>query len=812
MPAAVAAWVACGLAVGAEAREVVVVGGTGVVLSAVLLASAGRWSARRARARPAGPEPGDGLGTAWLALAAVIAVTSSCAVQLDLRAAGLLDELVAARAVVEVIGVVRAEVVPVPDPWLAAEWPAAASGAGGHEPVLGEVGRYRTVVAVEQVTGRGRTSGAAAALLVLGGPSWADAAYGTRVQVVGRLGQLDGGDLRGVLSTSGEVRAVTGPGPVDRTVERLRSALLAVTDDLPADARGLVPGAAIGDTSRVPPDLAQAMADVSLTHVTAVSGGHFAVLSVSVLALTALLRMPRPLRGVVSAAVLAGFVLLVHPEPSVVRAAVMGALTALGLLVGRRSRAAPALGGAVVLLLVLDPWLARSFGFALSVLATGAIVLLAPALATALGRVVPRPLAVAVAVPAAAQAVCAPVILLLDPGVSLVAVPANLAAAPALLPATLLGVGATLTAPWLPGLAGGLAQGAGWATWWIAEVARFGAGLPGARQAWPAGPIGLLLLVVLTTAALAVVLGSHRLSTRSRRGALAGVLCLVLLLLPPVRARVLGVLPDGWPPPGWRTVLCDVGQGDSLVVRTGPAAAAVIDVGPDGGAADTCLDALGIERIDLLVLTHFHADHVGGLGPVLAGRDVVRAVVSPFRAPGEQADRALDALDAAGVPTDIGLVGAHGQAAAVRWTVLWPDRMTRGTVQDATGQEINDASIVVLLEAPDLSVLALGDIEPTAQDALLVGVRRWMSSPPDVVKVAHHGSAHQSEPLARWLGSPLALVSAGADNDYGHPAPSTIELYRSAGAMTLSTHDCGPVAVAGDRGDGQLVVTAACLD
>ena len=823
VPAALAAWTCCAVAVGAEARDVVVLGGTlAAAAAAAGLASVAGWSARRrsgpVRSGRAAPWPAGGtaLGTAWLTLAALIAVTASCAVQLNLRQGGLLGELVAARAVVEVVGVVRAEVVQVPDPWPDAD--RSAESAAGADPVTDDDGpafddsrRYRTVIAVERVTGRGRTGGAAAGLLVLGGAQWTDVPYGARVQVSGRLGAVDGGELRGLISTSGDVRVVDRPGAVDRAVTSLRSALLEVTDGLPPDARGLVPGAAIGDTSRLPADLDQAMRDVGLTHVTAVSGGHFAVLSLSVLGLTSLLRLPRPLRALVSVLVMAGFVLLVHPEPSVVRAAAMGALAAIGLLIGRPSRAAPALGGAVILLLVLDPWLARSYGFVLSVLATGAIVLLAPPLAEALGRLVPRGLAVAVAVPAAAQAVCAPVIVLLDPAVSVYAVPANLVAAPALLPATLLGVAATLTAPWFPALAGALAHGAGWATWWIAEVARFCAALPGARHGWPAGPGGLLLLLGLTAVALVLVIGAHRVPIGRRRLVLAAALCLALLLVPQVRARVLGVLPDGWPPPGWRTVLCDVGQGDTLVVRSGPSAAVVIDVGPDGRAADDCLDALGIDRIELLLLTHFHADHVGGLDAVLAGRQVDRAVVSPFRAPAGQVRRAEGALDAAGVPTEVGLTGGSGQAGEVRWTVLRPDRAPGGPVQDATGQEINDASVVVLLEAPDLTVLALGDVEPTAQDALLVGLRQSMVGPPDVVKVAHHGSANQSEDLAGWLGAPLALVSAGADNTYGHPAASTIDLYRSAGSVVLSTHVCGDIGVSGDLGGGRLLVTARCL-
>ena len=467
-----------------------------------------RWRTPRARWR----------GTAVVALAAAAAALISCASQTGAREGGLLPRLVADRAVVTVVGVVRAEVVRPED----------------------RSDRYRTVIAVERVVGRGRSSAAATVVLVRGGPQWHGTTYGTRVRTTGRLAPgLPGERTSATLVTWGEVETVEPPGPVDASVARLRTSLLEVTDPLPPDLRGLVPGAAIGDTSRIPESLGEAMRSVSLTHVTAVSGSHFAVLAVAVLALTGWLRMPRVARAAVSVVTLAGFVVLVHPEPSVVRAGAMGAVAASGLLLGRRSSAVPALMAAVVSLLVVDPWLARSFGFALSVLATAAIVLVAPPLAARLGTWLPRWLATAVAVPASAQVVCAPVVVLLDPAVSLGAIPANLLAAPALVPATLLGLAATLVAPWWPDAAAVLAWGAGGPAWWVAAVARAGAALPGGRLEWPAGLPGLVALLAVHAAAAVVVLGAGRLVRERRPGALLVVVVLALGLLPGVRSSLL---------------------------------------------------------------------------------------------------------------------------------------------------------------------------------------------------------------------------------------------------------------------------------
>ena len=369
----------------------------------------------------------------------------------------------------------------------------------------GDAATFRTVLAVEEVAGRGWEGTAAAPVAVLGGPEWRGLAYGTRVLATGRLAAAAGAGRPPVL-TSSDVQVLSAPGPADRGVHLLRTGLLAATEDLPPDARGLVPGAAFGDTSRVPVDLEQAMKDSGLTHITAVSGGHFAVLSVTVLAGTALLRLPRPVRAVTTAVVLGAFVLLVHPEPSVVRAAGMGVVSLLALLLGRPGQAVAGLAATVVVLVALDPWLTRSLGFLLSVVATGAILLLAPPLAALLDGVVPRGPALVLAVPVAAQAVCAPVLLLVEPAVSAYAVPANVLAAPAVGPATLLGLGATLTASWCEPVSDVLVQGAAGAAWWIAWVARTVAGLPGARVPWPGGPGGAALLAVLTAVVLVALL------------------------------------------------------------------------------------------------------------------------------------------------------------------------------------------------------------------------------------------------------------------------------------------------------------------
>nr|WP_286120409.1 ComEC/Rec2 family competence protein [Zhihengliuella sp. ISTPL4] len=287
----------------------------------------------------------------------------------------------------------------------------------------------------------------------------------------------------------------------------------------------------------------------------------------------------RALRVLLAAGALAAFVVLVTPEPSVVRAAAMAAAGMLSILLGRPSAGAGILALSVTALLVADPWLASTPGFALSAVAAGALILLAPALANGIARGVPRPLALAIAVPLAAQLACAPVIALFAEQVSLVAVVANLLAEPAAPVATVIGLLACLAAP-LPAVADVLSASAWLPSAWIAMVARVTAGLPGGQVLLPAG-LGSALLVAVVSSAIAVICCRGRSrsrepavtrgTTRSGRllrsrtaGALlpvvrraAAALLIVVAAVGVSRAVLDGPLAALLTPQGWVIAACD---------------------------------------------------------------------------------------------------------------------------------------------------------------------------------------------------------------------------------------------------------------
>ncbi|MFJ9818229.1 ComEC/Rec2 family competence protein [Streptomyces sp. NPDC101151] len=605
---------------------------------------------------------------------------------------------------------------------------------------------------------------------------------------------------------------VAGPNGPQRLAGRLRAGLREATEGLPADARALLPGLVVGDTSRITPELDDAFKETDLAHTLAVSGSNLTILLALLIGPPGLAqrverrglapRLGLSLRAtaVLAGALTLGFVIVCRPDPSVLRAAACGSIALLALATGRRRSLIPALATAVLLLVLYDPWLARSYGFLLSVLATGALLVLAPGWSEALRRRrVPPRLAEGLAAAAAAQAVCAPVVAVLSARVSLVAVPCNLLAEVAVAPATVLGFAALATAPVAMPVAKALAWCAGWPAGWIAGVARTGAALPGGGVDWPESWPGALLLAAVT---VAVVLAGRRLLRHPWWCGALGVLLLLVVVRPAPLTRVI----TGWPPPGWRYAMCDVGQGDATVLAAGEGAGVVVDAGPDPALVDRCLRELGITRVPLLVLTHFHADHVAGLPGVLRGRSVAAIETTDFEEPADQAEFVRRAAAERHIPLTRAVAGEERRTGPLAWRVLWPPAAPApGQLPVPEPDGPNDASVALLVRSGGLRMLLLGDLEPPAQQALLRSPAAAGMAGVDVLKVAHHGSSYQDPDLIRLVSPRLALISCGADNPYGHPAPATVAALRAGGAVVLRTDRDGALAVGG--ADGEVRVT-----
>jgi competence protein ComEC len=693
---------------------------------------------------------------------------------------------------------------------------SGAAGPGAVEPAGPGVSGAAGPGAVGSA-GRGDGGGRSFA----GAPAPAPAAWlgllpSTRLRVTARAAPaMVGGDrVAAVLRVRGKAgpEVVAGPSTAQRLAGRLRAGLREATDGLSADARALLPGLVVGDTSRITPELEEAFKETDLTHTLAVSGANFTILLALLLGPPGLAqraerrglapRLGISLRGtaVLGGALSLGFVVVCRPDPSVVRAAACGAVALLALATGRRRSMIPALATAVLLLVLWDPWLARSYGFLLSVVATGSLLTLAPRWSAGLRRRgVPPGLAEALGAAAAAQALCAPVVAVLSARVSLVAVPCNLLAELAVAPATVLGFAALAAAPVGMPVAEALAWCGQWPAGWIAWTARTGAALPGAGVDWPGGWTGAALLGAVTL--FAVLLG-RRLLRHPWWCGVCGLLLLLAVVQPPPLTRTI----TGWPPPGWRLVMCDVGQGDALVLAAGDGAGVVVDAGPDARRVDHCLRSLGVTRIPLVVLTHFHADHVAGLPGVLRGRAVGAIETTGLEEPADQAAFVRRQAAARRIPVTRAAAGEQRRAGELSWQVVWPppgpppDSPPGVFTAHPVPEGPNDASVALLVRSGGLRLLLLGDLEPPAQRALARSPAAEALRGVDVLKVAHHGSAYQDPGLMSRAAPRLALISCGEDNPYGHPAPGTVAALRTGGAAVLRTDRDGALAVVAEGG------------
>ncbi|WP_235532646.1 ComEC/Rec2 family competence protein [Nocardioides sp. Root140] len=619
-------------------------------------------------------------------------------------------------------------------------------------------------------------------VLLIADESWAHVELGSTMTVRGRLAPSGGHDVAAVLTPFGPPPRADPPSVLWRGSAAVRHAIRESSSVGPAPARELVPALVDGDDQGLPDQVQEEFRASGLTHLLAVSGTNLTLVVGFLLVVGRWCGVRGRWQYALGAAGIVGFILLARTEPSVVRAAAMGTVALLGMGSNGTGRGVRAIGVAVVGLLLLDPWLATAVGFALSVLATAGILLLSPVWSRALAHWMPMWMAQAIAVPTAAQLACTPLVAAISGQVSLVAVLANLAAGPLVAPATVCGL--------LGGVIGLVWSGAGMVPGWLAclcargiiAIADRAAGLALPAIEWGTDWIALGVLTAIC-AGLAVTLGTL-LAHRS-----SGLGCCLLMVL-----VVLVPLPSpGWPPEGWVMTVCDVGQGDGIALNAGDGQAVLVDVGPQAGSMDHCLERLGVKVLPTIVLSHFHADHVDGFAETVGGRRVGAVLVSGLPEP-EERFAAVQAETDGRIRTPA--YGEVQQIGDVRMQVIGP---VPGTL---LAGDPNNASLVVLAEIRGVRILLTGDVEPDGQARLAAA---YPGLRVDVLKIPHHGSRYQEMDFLVALDPAIAIASVGEDNDYGHPAASTMEPLRDSGARVFRTDRDGDVVVA--LRDGRLRVS-----
>ncbi|MEO7804774.1 MAG: ComEC/Rec2 family competence protein [Actinomycetota bacterium] len=528
---------------------------------------------------------------------------------------------------------------------------------------------------------------------------------------------------------------------------------------------GLLLGITIGDTRLIPDEVTQNFRDTGLSHLTAVSGANLAMLLAAIVFGLKLLRIPR--RGQVITCIVAvlAFTVVARWEPSVLRAAVMATVALMAFYFGRRSQALYALGLGFIGLLAFDPFMLWSIGFQLSFAASLGILLLAPKLVERF-KALPRPLAEALAVAIAAQLAVTPLLAVHFERISLVSVPANLVAFSLVAPATVLGFVAGALGP-----AGGVFySAAGIFVGALDRVALLFARAPKASLDvdWDA-----VVLIASLMLLVAFGLWLHR-GFRSARWSVA--IALAVMTLGGLANATGSSTPDGL-----RVTFFDVGQGDAALIETSQGARVLIDGGPDPNALARLLSKRGIERIDLMVVSHLHADHVEGLRAVARRQRVVRTWHPGV--PGELID-VIARYARVEVPTRterlvIGDLTVEVVAPQV-------DQVEAATAegQQPEGSTLNDASLVLRIGWGRSCVLFTGDLENEGQLRLVDEDPTRIECA--VMKAPHHGSGRLENDFVAAVDPEFVAVSVGR-NTFGHPTAKALEMFAGVGARVLRT-------------------------
>lgn len=558
---------------------------------------------------------------------------------------------------------------------------------------------------------------------------------GQKISITGQIVKTDERRVAALVIATTPIKALAPPSRWAKSLASIRTGLRNASGG--GDAGALIPGMVIGDTAKQSADFNNDMRRAGLTHLVAVSGANFAIVSAFFLWCMQFIFRKVPARLVTTAIALACFIALVRPTSSVLRAAAMAAVMLIALSTRARSDSLPALGFAIAAVVAIDPWQSRDPGFALSVLATAGLLVLAPRITVYLQRWFPQKIAVVLAIPIAALALCLPVIVALSGYISPMSIVANIVAAPFVAPITVVGFVAALISPISPTGAHLLILLVRPFASVITSIARWAAHFP--VLSIRTGLIGFLIVLLLLLLFLFF---------RKRAVVTIALIAIVLLWW--------GRFPAG----DWDVFICDIGQGDGYVINLHENRAIVIDVGPDPTTIDKCLRQLHVKTIALLILTHPHADHIVGLSGARKGRKVEAQWFGNI---------------AAGSKATIGEYSIE---------VLWPAAV------GAKDENPNNISIAALIKSADLTLFAAGDIEPPIQERL-----RGRVGHVDIYKVAHHGSRFQDLTLMKELSPSLALISAGEGNSYGHPADSTIAALEHLHAKVLRTDRDGAIAV-----------------
>jgi len=627
--------------------------------------------------------------------------------------------------------------------------------------------------------------------LAVAWPRTLETPAGTEMDIVGqwrpRTARFD--RPGGILLVSEATRAAARATMSDR----VRTGIHDAARRLYGRRAPLIDALILGRRTDLDRDLLENFAGAGLMHLLAISGFHLGLLAGWVFVLLRFLGFRRDTAGFGAALFAVAYTLFLGWPAPAARAATLAVLLALERSRQRMPRSGALLGATALLVLLVDPWAVLAVGGWLSIAALWGAVTFAGWAARRLGGgAAVRTLATSVGATFATAPITAAAlgtVALVGIALNLVAIPLAAVAVPAVVASLVLeGV--------LPAIAAPLAAGAGIGLGLLQEVARWGSMMPGGHLVMASTPTAALPWLGVLLALLWSIHRTTRAEALRRLGwmAAAGVWGWIALAgLSNLRIR---------PDEGSELALhfLDVGQGDAAAIRTPGGHWILVDGGPIGRGSDAGRSVVlpflrrhGVRRLEAIVLSHAHADHLGGVPSVL-DRMTVSEVIDPALASAEPLYAGflaqVDEVDAAWMQARR---GDGFMLDSVRFRVLHPD-----TTWIGWGQDLNENSIVLLVEYRGFRAVLAGDAGLPAEAALAGRVGRA-----DLLKVGHHGSrgATGSTWLAE-LNPTTAVISVGDGNRYGHPAPEAMARLAAAAVEVFRTDRDGTIEV---RTDGRAM-------
>jgi len=568
------------------------------------------------------------------------------------------------------------------------------------------------------------------------------------------------------------------PTFINRSINKIRNNFILSAQKINTEGSELLPGLILGDTRFQSKILKEDMKSSGLTHLTAVSGGNIAILIVALGFLLRKTKINFKIQILFIFIFLLFFAFLVRTEPSVIRASFMASIVLISVLYGVSKQGINALLITICIALLLDPNLAVSWGFILSVFATFGLLLFTEPILEYLTKAFPwlnKNLLIVISVALAAQFSTMGLVAGFIGLISIWSVIANTLVSPIVPLVTILGYLGLIASNINSSLAIIFNLPASIFANWIVTISHFFAEQGLSTIKISNGVVGFLIANFILILIIYLIKKLH----------ISMILITLILTLVFVYLSTTLFFHKAWPIKNWQFVMCDVGQGDGLVIQDSTGKTMVVDVGPDGKLMTKCLKKLGVSQIDILLLTHFHLDHVAGLKEVMRNHEIKEVFTSWIKEPQEESKRVEELLSPQAV--NFLLSGQRIQLGEIKLTCFWPTNKKMEIESVA-----NNSSLVVLAEIDNASILLTGDIEPAAQQVIR---NMWQKLKVDVIKIPHHGSKFQDALFPDWSGARLALISVGAENRYGHPSKEAIELYEKSKIKVLSSSLNGSVSI-----------------